>query len=70
MNITPHMKRLSLRRTVLAVILVAITPVGAALADPFADAKAAYERGDYATALRITRPLANGGDRARPVQPR
>jgi len=33
-----------------------------AAAGPFEDAAAAYERGDYTTALRLFRPLAHGGD--------
>lgn len=33
-----------------------------AIADPFEDAKAAFERSDYATALAIFRPLADQGD--------
>ncbi|OHC73611.1 MAG: hypothetical protein A3G18_00815 [Rhodospirillales bacterium RIFCSPLOWO2_12_FULL_58_28] len=33
-----------------------------ALAGPFEDAVAAYERGDYETALRLYRPLADQGD--------
>ena len=35
---------------------------GAAAAGPFNDGVAAYERGDYATALRLWRPLAEEGD--------
>ena len=41
-------------------ILVAIG--GAATAGPFEDAIVAYQRGDYATALRIWHPLAEQGD--------
>ena len=36
---------------------VAITPTG-----PLAEGEAAYRRGDYATALRLWRPLADRGD--------
>jgi hypothetical protein len=35
---------------------------GAATAGPFEDAVVAYQRGDYATALRIWHPLAKRGD--------
>jgi len=35
---------------------------GVATAGPFEDASAAYERGEYATALRLLRPLAEQGD--------
>ena len=41
-------------------MLVAIG--GAATAGPFEDAVAAYHRGDYATALRLSHPLAEQGD--------
>jgi uncharacterized protein len=36
----------------------------AAVADPFDDAEVAYYRGDYETALRLVRPLAEQGNRA------
>jgi TPR repeat protein len=45
-------------------ILIATTLAGTALADPIDDATAAYEHGDYATALLLLMPLADGGDRA------
>lgn len=35
---------------------------GSAIAGPYEDAGAAYTRGDYATALRLMRPLADQGD--------
>jgi TPR repeat protein len=35
---------------------------GIARADPFGDGVAAYDRGDYATAQRLWRPLAEQGD--------
>ena len=44
---------------VLALFFSALAP---AAAEPYADAVAAYERGDYATALRLLRPLANQCD--------
>jgi hypothetical protein len=46
----------------LAVSLVAAVLAGAALAGPLDDAQAAYNRGDYATALQLIRPLADQGD--------
>ena len=49
-----------LRNEVLALPIMALAvPANAA---PLDDAKAAYERGDYATALRFFRPLAEQGD--------
>lgn len=35
---------------------------GVAFADPFDDSIAAYDRGDYATAVRLIRPLAEQGN--------
>ena len=43
-----------------SLMLVAIG--GAATAGPLADAVVAYQRGDYATALRLWHPLAEQGD--------
>ena len=42
--------------------LVALSLLGVAVAGPNEDAKAAYQRGDYATAVRLWRPLAEQGD--------
>ncbi len=42
----------------LAIILAQVVP---AVAGPFEDGLAAYQRGDYATSLRIWRPLAEQG---------
>jgi hypothetical protein len=39
---------------------------GAAVAGPFEDGSAAYARGDYATAMRLWRPLADQGDALAP----
>jgi TPR repeat protein len=47
--------------TVLAVFLTAMTFAGAVLAGTFEDAAAAYNRGDYSTALKLYLPLANAG---------
>ena len=51
----------SRRITLLAVFLLAITLAGTALAGPSDEAEAAYDRGDYATAMRMWQPLANAG---------
>ena len=42
-------------------IAVVVTLCGPAAAGPFEDADAAYERGDFATATRLWRPLAEQG---------
>ncbi len=42
------------------VLAVALTPV-AAVSGPFEDGRGAYKSGDYATALRLWRPLAKQG---------
>jgi clan AA aspartic protease (TIGR02281 family) len=52
---------LGLRTTLTAWLMVAVF-LGTAVAGPFEDAAAAYERGDYATALRLFRTLADQGD--------
>ena len=50
-------------RKCLSAFLVAMTLAGTALAGPLEDGVAAYDRGEYATALRLLQPLANGGNR-------
>ena len=45
----------------LALTLVA-SLAGTAVAGPFEDGKAAYDKSDYATAMRLWRPLADRGD--------
>ena len=47
--------------TTLAALLLALGLSGAANARPFDDALAAANRGDYATAFRLYRPLADQG---------
>ena len=47
--------------TTLAALLLALGLSGAANAGPFDDALAAANRGDYATAFRLWRPLADQG---------
>ena len=48
-------------RIVQLVLLTLVAVAGAANAGPFEDAVAAYEAGDYATAYRLQRPLADQG---------
>ncbi len=49
-----------MRHAIIAVLLLAAL-AGTAVAGPFEDGLAAYERGDYTTALREFRPLAEQG---------
>lgn len=51
-----------LLQATLTASFVAVALAGAAAAGPFDDALAAAERGDYVTALRLLRPLADQGD--------
>ena len=46
----------------LALLVLGLAITSSALADPLGDAKAAYQRGDYAAALRLWRELADAGD--------
>ena len=46
----------------LVLALVIFGAAGPAVAGPFEDAEAAYQKGDYATALRLWRPLAEQGN--------
>src|SRR5882762_6046609 len=48
----------------LASLAFALTLAGSAFATPLEDAGAAYKRGDYATAMRLIRPLAEQGNTA------
>ena len=50
-----------LRAAVTASLMLAAI-AGASVAGPLEDGEAAFKRGDYATALRLWRPLANQGD--------
>ena len=43
------------------VVTVAVMMAGAAMAGPFEDADAAYQNGDYATAFRLSKLLAEQG---------
>src|SRR6478735_5394095 len=60
-------KSLSALRTALVVALIVATLPGPTHAGPFQDATAAYNRGDYATALRIRLELAEKNDAAAQV---
>jgi FOG: TPR repeat, SEL1 subfamily len=55
--------KLTLKHALAAIILV-LSFAAPVAAGPFEDAAAAYGRGDYATALRLFRPLADQGDAA------
>jgi hypothetical protein len=48
--------------TTLAAALTAAALAGSAFAGPIEDAVVEYSRGDYATALRFFRPMAEQGD--------
>jgi len=50
-----------LLRTTLTASLFLVAIAGAAVAGPFEDAVTAYDNGDYATAIRLLRPLADQG---------
>ena len=52
----------NLFRAKLAISLVLIAMAGSAVAGRLEDAAAAYQRGDYATAMLIVKPLADQGD--------
>jgi len=52
-----------LRATLTALLMLAAI-AGSAVAGPLEDGETAYNRGDYATALRLLRPLADQGNAA------
>ena len=49
-------------RRILAGVVLSLMLTGGVAAGPYEDALAAYDRGDYATALRLMRPLAEQGN--------
>jgi uncharacterized protein len=51
-----------MRKALILAGALALAPFGAAMAGPLEDGVAAAERGDYATALHLIRPLAKRGD--------
>jgi uncharacterized protein len=62
MRDTCAMKPQRPRRRALVTLFTAFTFAGLVSSGPLEDADAAYERGDYATALRLLQPLASSGD--------
>lgn len=56
------MRATDLIKVVLAVVVLSLSIAAPAAAGPLDDALAAYNRGDYAAALRLVRPLAEQGD--------
>jgi hypothetical protein len=51
-------------RRILTGLVLILMLTGCDAAGPFEEGLAAYERGDYATALRLWRPLAEQGEAA------
>ena len=49
-------------RRILAGVVLSLMLTGGAAAGPFEEGWAAYQRGDYATAVRVWRPLAEQGN--------
>ena len=49
-------------KQIIAAAVVAVMLAGAAIAGAWEDGVAAYQRGDYATALTLWQPLAERGD--------
>ena len=51
-------------KRILAGVVLSLMLTGGAAAGPYEEGVAAYHRGDYATAVRLFRPLAEQGDAA------
>jgi TPR repeat protein len=49
-------------KAVVAALIIAVGSAGSVAAGPYEDSAAAYEKGDYATTLRLVRPLAEQGN--------
>jgi uncharacterized protein len=49
-------------KAAVAALIFTVGLAGSVTAEPFKEAAAAYEKRDYATALRLMRPLAEQGD--------
>ena len=49
-------------KRILTGVVLAVMLTGGGVAGPLEEAVVAYQRGDYATALRLWRPLAEQGD--------
>jgi uncharacterized protein len=60
--ITKYLRFTPKPHAALAAWLIAAVTTGTAIARPLEDAQAAYERGDYATAMQIVRPMAEQGN--------
>jgi TPR repeat protein len=56
--------KLTLTHAIVAIVLALSLAAAPVAAGPFEDAIAAYESGDYATALRLLRPFAEQGNAA------
>ena len=56
-------------RRLLAGVVLFLMLTGGAVAGPFEDGVAAAQRGDYATALRLRRPLAEQGNASAQYNP-
>ena len=52
----------------LLLLILVVCAAGPAVAGPFEDGAAAYAKGDYGTALRLWRPLAEQGDARGPAE--
>ena len=63
-DITTGMGMNRTRKAAVAAIMLALGFAGSVAAGPFEDGVVAYEKGDYSTALRLFRPLAEQGDAA------
>jgi TPR repeat protein len=50
-------------KAAVAALMLAVSVAGPAAAGPFEDGVNAFNGGDYATAIRLVRPLAEQGDR-------
>jgi hypothetical protein len=57
-------RHVTLSRAALFALLTLIAMAGAVVAGPFEDGQAAFERGDFAIAYRLWRPLAEQGNAA------
>jgi hypothetical protein len=58
----PVSAAIAMLKHIMAGVILALMLTGGAVAGPFEDGVAAYQRGDYTTALRLLRPLAEQGD--------
>jgi hypothetical protein len=61
-GITVRVRRLRQLKRILVGLMVGVVMTGGAGAGPLEDAAAAFQRGDYATSLKLWRPLAEEGN--------